>query len=153
MVARSACCFLEVLFTTDLYLSTACSVVSERAWDRFAVIYRPVIAGFALSACRSKPLLVVGVGISVYNIATAPDKAKAVAEEAGACGGGCPRRKSRRRCRQCLWARSWNSLWCWGWRHSLTNRARAVTSRVADEKGPQGAQCLVVVPIRSGLVS
>ena len=31
-------------------------MVSERAWDRFAVIYRPVIAGFARSACHRQDL-------------------------------------------------------------------------------------------------
>ena len=56
VLAASACCVLKSLFTDDLYLSAACSVVSERAWDRFALIYRPVIVDFARKACRTHDL-------------------------------------------------------------------------------------------------
>ena len=56
MAAGSAGGFLKTLFTSDLYLSAACSVVSERAWDRFTLIYGPVIAQFARRACHSQDL-------------------------------------------------------------------------------------------------
>ena len=54
--AESACCFLKTLCTTDLYLSAACSEISERAWDRFTSTYRPVIVGYARMACRNHDL-------------------------------------------------------------------------------------------------
>jgi RNA polymerase sigma factor (sigma-70 family) len=52
--ADSACCFLKGLCTTDLYLSAACTKVSERAWNRFTVIYKQPILDFARSTCHNR---------------------------------------------------------------------------------------------------
>jgi RNA polymerase sigma factor (sigma-70 family) len=54
--AERVCCFLKTLYTTDLYLSAACAIGSEGAWDRFVALYDPVIVGFARLACRNQDL-------------------------------------------------------------------------------------------------
>lgn len=50
----AAFAFVTRLHTTDLYLSVACARESERAWNRFSVLYQKCIAEIASSVQRSR---------------------------------------------------------------------------------------------------